>query len=118
MSGERPEYQDRRVSCTGEAVVMGQYYFPAGRKKVPFSRIRAVSEVGVGVLTGKWRIWGSGNLRYWASFDPGRPRKNTAFILDTGRFVRPFVTPDDPAGFRACLERHGLSVASGRRRVI
>jgi hypothetical protein len=58
------------------------------------------------VLTGRARLWGTANLRYWASFDPQRPRKKVAFILDTGRAVRPFLTPDDPDAFESALTAH------------
>jgi hypothetical protein len=26
-------------------------------------------------MSGKWRIWGTGNPRYWANLDTKRPKK-------------------------------------------
>jgi hypothetical protein len=50
----------------------------------------------MGALSGRGRIWGTANPRYWASLDPQRPKKSVGLILDVGRHVHPFITPDDP----------------------
>jgi hypothetical protein len=48
--------------------------------------------------------------RYWASLDPDRPGKLMALILDVGKPVSPFITPDDvPAVERVIIDRAGLS---------
>ena len=96
-------YADRWITCTGDAVLIRGYYFPWGTKRVPYQAIREVRRVPMGAATGKGRIWGSTTLRYWASLDPGRPKKSTALILDTGRRVLPFITPDDPAAVAAAI---------------
>lgn len=62
--------------------------------------------VDLGLLTGRGRIWGTANPRYWASLDPNRPRKAVGLILDLGGFVRPFITPDDPAAVEAAIRAH------------
>lgn len=55
---------------------------------------------------GRGRIWGSTTLRYWASVDPGRPGREKALILDTGRGMLPFITPDDPDAVAAVISAH------------
>jgi len=87
-------YQDRWISCTEDAVVIRWYYL-WGAKRVPYAAIRSVDRAEMGGLRGRGRVWGTSNPRYWASLDPGRPRKTTALILDLGRAVRPYLTPDD-----------------------
>jgi hypothetical protein len=87
-------YHDRWITCTDEAIVIRWYYL-WGAKRIPYSRIRSAERVDLGAFTGKLRIWGTSNFRYWASLDPGRPRKEAALILDLGGAVRPFVTPED-----------------------
>ena len=89
-------YRDRWIECTDDVVLIRGYYFPWGTKRVPYRSIREVRRVPIGGLTGRGRIWGSSTMRYWANLDPGRLRKKTALILDTGQHVRPFITPDDP----------------------
>ena len=52
---------------------------------------------------GRARIWGTANPRYWANLDPQRPTKKAGLILDLGRLVRPFITPDDPGDVEAII---------------
>jgi hypothetical protein len=54
----------------------------------------------------RWRIWGSGDLRHWWNLDPRRPSKTVALVLDVGRFVRPTITPNDPATVERLLNQH------------
>jgi hypothetical protein len=99
-------YQDRWIECTTDAVIIHGYYFPWGTKRIPYQSIREVRRVPLGALTGRGRIWGSTTLHYWASLDPGRPRKKTALILDTGRGILPFITPDDPGAVVTAITQH------------
>jgi hypothetical protein len=97
-------YKDRWIECTADAVLIRGYYFPWGTKRVPYESIREVGRVPTGL--GRGRIWGSTTLSYWANLDPGRPGKKTALILDTGRAVLPYITPDDPDAVAAVISAH------------
>jgi hypothetical protein len=110
-------YVDRWITCTADAIEIRGYYFPWGAKRIPYDAVRSLRRVAIGALTGKWRIWGTANPRYWASLDPGRPRKDRALILDVGASVQPFITPDDPdAVERIIRDRARLPSASGAAR--
>ena len=85
------------------------YYFPWGTKRVRYQDIHEVRLVPVKRFYGRGRIWGSTTLRYWANFDPGRPRKKEALILDTGRPLLPFITPDDPAAVATVISQHSAA---------
>jgi hypothetical protein len=105
-------YRDRWIECTPEALRIRGYYFPWGTKTVPYTSIRSVRRVEMSALRGRPRIWGTADLRYWASLDPRRPAKRTALILDLGRSVSPFITPDDPDAVERVLRDHaGLDPA-------
>jgi len=109
------QYHDRWIKCSSEWIQIRGYYFPWGTKRIPYGSIRSVRRVEIGALTGRGRIWGTANPRYWASLDPQRPRKHVGLILDLGRFVRPFITPDDPDAVEALIRDHaklGPSVES------
>ena len=99
-------YKDPWIECTADAVLIRGYYFPWGTKRIPYSAIQTIRRVPIDTFTGKGRIWGSTTLRYWASLDPGRPGKSTALILDTGRPILPFITPDDPDRVEAVIRQH------------
>jgi hypothetical protein len=108
-------YDDGRVACTEEALVIRTYYFPPHDKRIPYGRIEQVRRVPMtGVLNGRYRIWGSGDFVHWYNYDPRRPRKSVALIVHVaGHRVRPVITPDNPDGVAAELAAHGVKVAAG-----
>jgi hypothetical protein len=99
-------YRDRWIACTEVEIRIRFYYFPVGTKRIKYEVIKGVTRVHTSAAHGRGRIWGTGNPHYWASLDPQRPRKRVAFVLDVGRFVRPFLTPDDPDAFEAAVRSH------------
>jgi hypothetical protein len=113
------DYKDRRIECSPDALRIRGYYFPWGAKRIPHKDIRSVERVSIGALTGRGRIWGTANPRYWANLDPQRPGKKVAFILDTGHAVRPVLTPEDPGAFESALTAGGaITVEHSSRRII
>jgi hypothetical protein len=101
-------YQDKWITCTDDAIVIRWYYL-WGPKSIPYTAIRSVQRVDIGIAHGTDRIWGSVNLQYWASLDPGRWGKAAALILDVGAWVEPFITPDDvPQVAEIIRQRSGL----------
>lgn len=98
-------YRDRFIECTEDEIVI-RWYYPWGTKHVPYSRVRSFSKVPLTAFRGRGRIWGTGNPRYWASLDPRRPEKSTGLILDLGKAVRPFITPDDAEAVAEILSSH------------
>ncbi len=100
------DYTDGWISCTSDDIKIRGYYFPWGTKRIGYGAIKSMRRVKIGALTGKGRIWGTGNPRYWASLDVRRPSKSVGFVLDLGHFVRPFVTPDDPDAFESAVRAH------------
>ncbi|HLI53899.1 MAG TPA: hypothetical protein VKU88_06225 [Acidimicrobiales bacterium] len=112
-------YQDGSIGVTGDALTIKGYYFPGTVKRVPLAAVRSVRRTDMGALRGRGRIWGTANPGYWANFDPKRPRKAVAFLVDAGKAVKPFITPDDPAAFEAALRDRGVEVTdSGTAPVI
>lgn len=99
-------YHDRWITCTDEEIRVRGYYFPWGTKHIPYRSIKGMRQVAMSALHGNARIWGTGNFKYWASLDPQRPSKSVAFILDVGRAVSPFLTPEDPVAFERAVRDH------------
>ena len=89
------DYADGRVECAANGLRLHGSSFPWGTKDIPYSSIHGVQRVDIGAFTGRARTWGTTNPRYWANFDPTRPKKKVGLILDIGKSVRPFITPDD-----------------------
>jgi hypothetical protein len=103
-------YRDKWIECAPDEIRIRGYYFPwGGTKRIPYRTIDSIRRVDLAITRGRARIWGTANPRYWASLDPGRPRKKAGLILDIGKPVRPFVTPDDPDAVESIIrERAGL----------
>ena len=99
-------YRDSLVECADDEIRIHGYYFPWGTKRIAYSDVRVVRRVALSALRGRGRIWGTANPNYWANLDPHRPRKRTGLILDLGRHVKPFITPDDPDAAAAAILAH------------
>lgn len=99
-------YHDHWISCDDDGIRVRGYYFPWGTKRIGYGSVKGIRRVSMSALHGKARIWGTGNLKYWASLDPKRTSKTVAFILDLGRQVSPFLTPDDPDAFERVVRAH------------
>lgn len=107
-------YRDKWIECTPDAIRIRAYYFPWGAKSVPYTSLRGVERVEMGLLSGQARIWGTSNPRYWAHLDPKRMGKRSGLVLNVGGFIRPFITPDDVPAVEAILrERAGLGPQDG-----
>jgi hypothetical protein len=90
-------YDDGCVALDEAELTLRRYYFPlATAKRIPYHRIQSITERPIGPLTGKGRVWGSGDLRHWAPLDLRRPGKSTALVLDVGGWFLPSLTPEDP----------------------
>jgi hypothetical protein len=109
MTANTAAYDDGAIACDGQGLVIRRYY-PWGSKRIPYTVIRDVETLP---LTGadavrRWRLWGSGDFVHWWNLDPRRPRKDLALVIDVGRWIRPTITPDDPAAVtRILMERTG-----------
>jgi hypothetical protein len=90
-----------------------RWYGLFGAKTVPYGRIRAATAGDMSVVGGRYRIWGSSDLRRWYNLDATRPRKKTAIMLDLGGWIRPVITPEEPDKVIEILRRRGVDVAAG-----
>lgn len=97
MNAGEATYDDGRIACDSEGLVIRRYYL-WGAKRIPYASIKGVKDLpltGVNAVR-RWRIWGSGDFVHWWNLDPQRPNKELALVIDVGRRVRPTITPDDP----------------------
>jgi len=97
-------YQDTRISCDDEGITVKKYYFPLGDKRIPYADIRSFDQLRMGMLTGRYRIWGATDPRFWFHLDTTRPSKSKAVVIDKGDWVKAVLTPDDPDAVLHILE--------------
>jgi hypothetical protein len=112
MKNERSTtYQDSILRIDDGTLTIKRYFFPIGTKRIDLAQIVGVKEYRMNKLTGKGRIWGSGDFRHWLPLDLRRRNKQQAFVIDVGRRSKPVLTPDDPDAFRAALARAGVPLS-------
>ena len=104
-------YDDGKIACTDSELVIRNYYFPFGTKRIPYAAIKEVRQVPMRIW-GKTRVQGSGDFVHWFNFDVGRLRKDTALVIHTDARIRPVITPDDPARVAAELMEHSVTVTT------
>jgi hypothetical protein len=109
-----PRYDDGLVACLDTEILIRQYSALLRRPRhISYSSIREARQVQLGTL-GRLRIHGSGDLRHWFSYDPGRPGKSEAIVLHLNGRIRPVITPDEPERVAEELRAHGVHVTEGR----
>lgn len=90
-------YEDAGLTLDEDGITIKRYYFPfANAKRVAYSDIQGIKSQQMGWASGKARIWGASDPRYWFPLDARRGRKSTLLVIDVGRRVRACITPDHP----------------------
>jgi hypothetical protein len=123
-------YDDGRVACTDQGIILRNYYGPFVAKRISYDSIREVREV-----PNRWkqRPGGSGDFVYRLNWDPHRRHKDRALVIylaekgsatakvsafrtagEVGPRVKPVMTPDDIDQVIAELTAHGVRVSSGQ----
>lgn len=99
-------YDDGLVQLDHAAVTLRRYHFPSGTSKViALSTIRGYQAEALGLVTHRFHIWGSPDLRRWLPLDVHRPFKSMLITLDVpGHRLWPAFTPERPDEFIALLD--------------
>ncbi len=103
-------YDDGRVACDENDLIIRTYYIWGSAKKIPYASIRTVTRQPLTDGSGRWRIWGSSDFIHWWNLDPARPKKQVALIIDLGKSILPSITPDDPEQVGRILREKGVTV--------
>lgn len=105
-------YQDDHITCDEDGITVTGYYFPFGSKRLLYGEVEAAEryDMGEGPFGGRWRIWGSGDLKHWFHLDMDRPSKRHAFVLKVRGWARPVLTPARPEPWAEVLESKGVVV--------
>ena len=102
-------YQDKLVELTAEKITFHHYYFPFCDRSVPFKQIEDIQVTPASILTGRWRLWGTGDFRTWFPLDMKRPKRDRIFIVSLrGSKLRIGFTVEDSAKVEAILKASGL----------
>jgi len=74
-------YSDSLVEISHDTLFFRHYYFPVGSKKIALKNAEKIEILDPTLMTGKWRIHGTGDFRTWFPRDPKRPERDMIFII-------------------------------------
>ena len=74
-------YSDSLIEITKNSILFRQYYFPRGSKSIEISKIDHIEVLKSTLLSGKWRIHGTGDFRTWFPRDAKRPKRDQIFVI-------------------------------------
>jgi hypothetical protein len=99
-------YDDGIVQLDRAAITLRRYHFPSGTSKViALGTIRGYKAESLGLLTHRFLIWGTSDLRRWLPLDVYRPLRSMLITLDIpGTAPSPTFTPAHPDEFVAVLD--------------
>jgi hypothetical protein len=104
-------FKEDGIVCDDSSITL-RHYYPRASKTIPYTSIKAVQRVTLSPSRGRARLWGSANIHLWANLDTKRTRKSEGLILDVGKRVKPFITPNDVDALETLLrEKAGLGPA-------
>ena len=98
-------YEDAGLVLDEDGITIRRYYFLLSvPKRVAYNKIRGIRAKPMSWVKDKGRLLGALNPRYRLPRDVHRATKQTLLILELGRWVKPCITPEDPAKVIALLK--------------
>jgi hypothetical protein len=75
-------YQDSLIEIKEDSMILKKYYFPSmSSKKILFIAIEKIETKQPSLISGKWRIHGTGDFRTWFPLDSSRPKRDKIFFI-------------------------------------
>lgn len=104
-------YSDNLVEIRGDSITFRDYYLPYGDKTMPLPEIEGVYWWVPAWWSGKYRFWGTGDLRTWCPKDYRRHRRDRMFLITKkDRWTRIGFTVENPGRMTEVLGGLGLTV--------
>ena len=111
-------YEDERVICDDEGIIIKGGYEPLeNNKKIFYKDICSLEIQKLNPLSGLSQIWGkandmlqgdTSNQYYWSALDPKRLFKGKAIVIDDGTLIKSAITPDNPDKVFQILKERAL----------
>jgi hypothetical protein len=74
-------YVDKLIAISDDSLLFRHFYLPVGPTTIPLNAIETIEIVAPSLLSGKWRIHGTGDFRTWFPRDLERPKRDRLFVL-------------------------------------
>src|SRR5215813_8219262 len=98
-------HEDSLVALTSDSLLLKRYYFPTLKPKfVSLAEVQRIEILCPNIWTGRFRLWGSGDLRTFFPLDLGRPKRDRIFLMtQRGKHVRTGFTVENSELFIAAI---------------
>ena len=98
-------YQDSLVEISNESIILKNYYFPGFKERnIAFNSIEKVEAKHPTIWNGKWRFFGTGDIRTWFPLDNARNTRDTIFVIKLKKkWVRSGFTAENSAAVQNIL---------------
>ncbi len=103
-------YEDKLIEIREDSLVLKNYYFPSmSPKHILFKDVERIEIKNASILSGRWRVQGTGDFRTWFPFDSSRfKRDKIFFIYYKNKWMRSAFSTEDPLKTEKILEAKGL----------
>jgi hypothetical protein len=88
-------YKDKLVEIEEDSILIKDYYYPFGDKRVNFNNIESIIVQKPTLLSGKYRYYGSGDFRTWFPPDNRSTRDKIFTIKIKKKWWRVGLTVED-----------------------
>lgn len=100
-------YEDGLLRCDEDGLTLRYYMFPFGWPKfLKWREIKSFEERPARFWNARLRIWGMNLPAVWFPADLRRPVKRKWILLDTGKFMKIGITPENHEAVCAILADH------------
>jgi hypothetical protein len=106
-------YRDDGVRLNEQEIVIARYFWPFGRKRIPYAAIERVTRRPLKPWHGQFRVHGIDLWGRWYPHDRARGDKDIAIDLHVGGAIRPVLTPDEPEEVLEILQRRVAKARGG-----
>jgi len=109
VAGSQVLYTDGLVRITGDSITFLNYSLFRRSRTIVFADVDRIDVKKPGIGTGKYRIWGSGDLRTWFPLDMKRSSRDRIFHLRlNGRGMHVGFTVENSGEVTGILRKKGL----------
>jgi hypothetical protein len=97
-------YSDKLVEIYNDSILVRDYYYPFGDKRVHFENIERILVQKPTLKSGKYRYYGSGDFRTWFPPDNRTSRDKIFTIIIKKKWWRIGLTVEDSQAFQNVIK--------------
>jgi len=97
-------YSDKLIEINGDSILVRDYYYPFGDKRVHFEDIESIVVQKPNLKSGKYRYYGSGDFHAWFPPDDRTSRDKIFIIKIKNKWWRIGLTVENSQAFQAVIK--------------